>query len=153
MDYSLRLLSEKDLKEVLRVANASFTHPWSVQMFEDEMKREVSRSLGIFSGKVLLGYSVFWILPPECHIMNLAVDPLWRRKKIGKTLMRSVINMIMAAKASSAYLEVNEANIPAISLYESIGFKVVGRRKRYYEGEKDALLMTMELSELEKALP
>jgi ribosomal-protein-alanine N-acetyltransferase len=48
------------------------------------------------------------------------------------------------------FLEVEENNRPALSLYKRAGFTVVGRRERYYQepgGEQlNALLMRRDLS-------
>ena len=38
-------------------------------------------------------------------------------------------------------LEVRESNISAIALYLKMGFTEVGKRKRYYENNEDALMM------------
>ena len=39
-------------------------------------------------------------------------------------------------------LEVNEINEPAINLYKKAGFEIVGKRKKYYDGKNDAIIMT-----------
>ena len=44
-------------------------------------------------------------------------------------------------QARCVHLEVRPSNVPARSLYESLGFVTTGRRRRYY-GDEDALLMT-----------
>ena len=39
-------------------------------------------------------------------------------------------------------LEVRESNITAINLYESMGFKIYGKRKNYYaDNHEDAYIM------------
>ena len=44
-------------------------------------------------------------------------------------------------------LEVRESNAPAVALYEKRAYRVVGRRKHYYEKPtEDALLMTLTLT-------
>ena len=45
-------------------------------------------------------------------------------------------------------LEVRPSNREALPLYESLGFKVVGRRKGYYyDTGEDALVMELKLEE------
>ena len=50
----------------------------------------------------------------------------------------------MKAKTNSTLitLEVNEKNIPAISLYKKYGFETLGTRKKYYNNQFDAYIMT-----------
>lgn len=42
----------------------------------------------------------------------------------------------------SITLEVNESNLPAIELYKKLGFKTLGKRKKYYNNTHDAYIMT-----------
>ena len=51
--------------------------------------------------------------------------------------------------AEQAFLEVRVSNDPAIKLYESNGFRQVGRRKHYYPAgdvREDALVYRRELA-------
>ena len=57
--------------------------------------------------------------PPDIYIANLAVDKMFRGMGVGKALMHSVLN------SDSAYhLEVVQANVNAVKLYEKLGFKI-----------------------------
>jgi ribosomal-protein-alanine N-acetyltransferase len=143
MDLSLKVLTINDLSEILRIAKSSFSQPWSYNNFLGELERDVSMGLGIFTGKTLLAYAIFWVIKPEAHILNLAVDPLWRRKHIGKLLLNAVINFVKAKETKIIHLEVDETNTSALALYKSMGFFVAGRRKKYYEEERDAILMNL----------
>lgn len=59
---------------------------------------------------------------------------------IGSKLLEELIKK--AEEVSSLItLEVNEENKPAIHLYEKYGFKLLGKRKKYYKNN-DALIMT-----------
>ena len=41
------------------------------------------------------------------------------------------------------FLEVRQSNTPAISLYEKMGYKAIGTRKRFYEKPvEDAIVMS-----------
>ncbi len=44
------------------------------------------------------------------------------------------------------FLEVATDNAPALALYTAAGFVEVGRRRRYYAGGSDALVMRLVLS-------
>ena len=56
--------------------------------------------------------------------------------------MNSLIEGCKSQKCNSITLEVRESNLPALKLYEKLGFKVAGKRKKYYsDNGEDALIM------------
>lgn len=74
----------------------------------------------------------------EHEILNLAVAPAKRHIGIARTLLADALG-----KGHGAwFLEVRASNAPAIRLYESVGFKAVGRRQNYYYGpSEDCIVM------------
>jgi len=78
------------------------------------------------------------VAPGEREILNLAVDPQERRQGIAQALVACELQ-----RASSAwYLEVRCSNHSAFQLYESVGFKLAGRRPEYYdEPAEDGIVM------------
>jgi ribosomal-protein-alanine N-acetyltransferase len=64
----------------------------------------------------------------EHEILNMAVDPPARRRRVGRFLLEETL----ATRAGTWFLEVRESNFAAIRLYESIGFGRVGQREHYY---------------------
>ena len=71
-------------------------------------------------------------------VINIAVDKNYQGRGIGKILLQYVIDN---TEADKIMLEVKENNIPAIKLYEALGFKQIHVRPNYYEGNIDALIM------------
>lgn len=71
-------------------------------------------------------------------IINIAVDKDYQGKGIGKKLIQYVIDNTSAEKIM---LEVKANNDPAINLYNSMGFKQIHIRPKYYEGNIDAIIM------------
>jgi ribosomal-protein-alanine N-acetyltransferase len=76
--------------------------------------------------------------PDEAEILNLAVDPIWRRRGVGSALLAAVVERAQGA----IFLEVAESNSPAIALYRKQGWVDVGRRDGYYnQGTVNAVVM------------
>ena len=87
----------------------------------------------------------------ECEILTFGVLPPYRRVGAGAELLRSVCTEAEIRGAQRMFLEVADINRPARRLYESAGFKVVGRRPGYYAGadgknKSDALILARDLS-------
>ncbi|MDR2460308.1 MAG: ribosomal protein S18-alanine N-acetyltransferase [Deltaproteobacteria bacterium] len=143
---SIRKLTPEDLGAILMIEKASFDYPWSEKDFLGEFEMKISGNLGIFLDKKhLLGYTFYWLIEYECHILNLAVDHKWRRKEVATTLLKALFHKAQQKKAHIFFLEVRETNVPAINLYRRMGFTVVGRRESYYADGLDALVMNLDL--------
>ena len=78
-------------------------------------------------------------------MMNVAVDPVFRRNHLGEQLILSLVEKLREKESHSLTLEVRASNVPAIALYEKLGFAQVGRRPNYYRNPKeDALILRKE---------
>ena len=68
----------------------------------------------------------------------MAITPEYQNKGIGRLMMKEIIKISQERKANAMTLEVRPSNKGAMHLYESLGFKSVGRRRGYYEDGEDA---------------
>lgn len=75
------------------------------------------------------------------HLMNLAVDPAFRRQGIGSILLQRGLEYLQGLGAKTCELEVRVNNQGAIALYEKFGFVIKERIKNYYSNGDDAYLM------------
>lgn len=147
--YSIKIeyMKEGDINDVLRIEQASFSIPWSREMFLCELTDHPFSYLYVAkdrSGKVL-GYICYWLIFDEMNILNLAVDDELRRKGIGSDLIKFALRDGVSRGAGTVILEVRCSNEAAIRLYEKFGFRKAAVRKGYYDNPKeDALLMTLE---------
>jgi ribosomal-protein-alanine N-acetyltransferase len=73
----------------------------------------------------------------ERELLNLAVDPLHRRRGIG----RSLVKALLAEAPGAVFLEVRESNRRARDLYKSLGFQEVSLRKNYYDHPPEAAIV------------
>ena len=136
-----------DLDEVLGIERASFTMPWSRGAFLYEIQQNrVARCWVMREEGQVVGYLCLWEVADEVHITNVAVRPDARRQGIARGLLSSVLDNARARGFKIVVLEVRPSNHHALTLYESFGFRVVGRRHGYYyDTGEDALVMEIAL--------
>jgi len=140
-------MTRMDLEEVVKIEKASFPSPWPEEAFIYEMENGLSR-LFVARGKKgktpLVGYICFWIVVDECHILNIATHPEFRRKKVASLLLTHTFSQCKKCGVRRVFLEVRRGNIPARSLYMKFGFSIDHIRKDYYKDTReDALVMEL----------
>jgi len=137
----------EDLDEVLEIERASFSMPWSRGAFTYEIERNrVARCWVTREDDRVAGYLCLWEVADELHITNVAVHPAYRRRGIGRAMLAAVLEDAVRRSLSLVGLEVRPTNDEARALYESFGFRVVGRRRGYYyDTGEDALVMEADL--------
>ena len=82
----------------------------------------------------------------EADILTLAVAPEAQRRGLGRALLLAALDEAARRGAKSMFLEVSVTNEAASALYLSCGFTQVGRRRGYYAGGGDALVMRARLT-------
>ncbi|MGB9791461.1 MAG: ribosomal protein S18-alanine N-acetyltransferase [Thermacetogeniaceae bacterium] len=142
----VRFMEKEDIPEITAIENCSFPTPWSQQAFLNELKNKFAvYFVAVHEGK-LVGYAGMWLFSGEAHVTTIAVHPDFRRRGLGKMLMKTLIAYATERGADTMVLEVRPSNIPAINLYKSLGFRNIGWRKNYYiETREDALVMMCNL--------
>ncbi|QQS41956.1 MAG: GNAT family N-acetyltransferase [Acidobacteriota bacterium] len=79
----------------------------------------------------------------EAEILNLAVRKKFLRMGIGKSLVSSAVSELRKSGKGVLHLEVRSRNRSAVSFYERLGFRICGRRARFYATPPDdAILMS-----------
>lgn len=138
----IRLMCEKDLEQVTAIEKEIFLIPWSEKAFADSLASNNTLYLVAESENRIVGYCGMYISFEEGNITNVAVAPLFRRKKIARHMLEEILTRAKEKNVSDVILEVRETNVPAISLYEQLGFKEAGIRKNFYERPvENALIM------------
>jgi [ribosomal protein S18]-alanine N-acetyltransferase len=141
------LSSPSQIDDILAVEQASFTSPWTREMYLAELNNtDVSYFyLARMDEGDIVGFCSFWRVLDELHINNLAVLPAQRRSHIATELLLRVLADGAQLGARRATLEVRRSNEPARKLYEKFGFVVAGVRQLYYSNpQEDALVLWRE---------
>ncbi len=139
-----RRLELRDLNAIEEIERGSYKTPWSRSMFAGELAKPSSISLGAFDSDTgeLLGYLIISRYVDAWHVMNVAVAPGHRRRKIATLLLEELFELTSGEGHRGYTLEVRVSNDVAIRLYERAGFKPRGIRRGYYtDNREDALIM------------
>lgn len=107
--------------------------PWPAAAFTRALQARHNHYVAARVDGVLVGYGGIARLgrraPFEYEVHTIGVDPAYQGYGIGRQLLDTLLEF---ADGGVVYLEVRTDNVPAISLYESVGFQKMGVRKRYY---------------------
>ncbi len=140
--YDIEKMTEADIEAVAAIEQASFKDPWSIKSFQTELRQN---RLAIYyvarlEGEII-AYIGAWLIIDEAHITTLAVAEPYRSRGIATDLLKTLIAKARNEEIQCLTLEVRPSNTGARVFYEKQGFRILGRRKRYYRDE-DALIMT-----------
>ena len=141
------LTSPADVEAILAIEEASFTHPWTRDMYLAELENRGASHLYVArkaDGRIV-GFCACWHILDELHINNLAVTPAERRAGVAAALLTHVLAEGTKLGACRATLEVRQSNEAARQLYEKFGFSLAGVRPAYYTNPvEDALILWRE---------
>ena len=141
----IRPLGLSDLNSIDGIEQRAYNTPWSRSMFASELAKASSVCLGAFDHERLIGYVVNSRYVDAWHVMNVAVDPDYRRRGIATLLLERVFELTKDDQRRGYTLEVRVSNGDAIHLYEKLGFVRQGIRRGYYtDNREDALIMWRE---------
>ncbi|MEM3061346.1 MAG: ribosomal protein S18-alanine N-acetyltransferase [Candidatus Bathyarchaeia archaeon] len=145
---NVRLFKMEDLQKVYEIECESFLFPWQKFVFRYYHWRNPEGFFVATKNGEIVGYAITEIakhgLEKHGHLLNLAVKPSFRRKKVGTALMEAVFNYLAKESVEDLWLEVRISNLVARSFYSKLGFKENGKIWRYYLNE-DAIKMVKRL--------
>lgn len=143
----IRKMEVTDVDNVMKVEKATFTTPWTTDIFYQEiMDNQQAHYFVMELDKEIIGYAGTWIVMDDAQITNIAVMPDYRGHKLGEKLFRFTVQQAMAMGVARLSLEVRESNIIAQKMYRKFGLVPGGIRKNYYtDNQENALVMWVNL--------
>lgn len=142
--------SLRDAPRLSQLHRASFHRGWGADEFEQILIERNALAHRLRLGGATIGFIVSRTAADEAEILSVAVAPKHRGRGFSRDLLRTHLGHLAGHGLKTVFLEVEENNRPARALYERAGFRVVGRRDRYYKdssGEQlNAVVMRRDLS-------
>ncbi len=145
--------TDKDFDQLAQIHARSFSHEWDSSELaslssQNGVKIFLARRSDPFGSRNPVGFVTLRTVADEAEILTIAVDPRQRGRGVARKLMETARYRLYAERVKDLFLEVDAANAAAVSLYKSLGFKEVGKRKGYYaesDGDGTALVMRYDL--------
>ena len=89
----------------------------------------------------LVGFGIMDFGDERAHLVLLAVQPLQRRRGIGRSLVDWLLESARTAGMASVHLELRAGNEAGRRFYRALGFSETVLTPRYYEGREAAMRM------------
>jgi len=141
----ISLLTVQDLDRAFAIEQRSHAFPWSEKTFaSNQGERYLNYRLDV--GTEMAAFAITQVVLDEATLFNLAVDPAYQRRGLGRTLLQHLISELEQRGVLTLWLEVRASNHAAIALYQQLDFNEVSVRRNYYptaEGKEDAIIMAL----------
>lgn len=130
--------TERDIAALADIHDLSFKRPWSADemaalLAEHNTVRALVARKQVFLGpKRPVGFIIFRSAADEAEVLTIAVDPSHRGRGYGRLLLEEATRRLYRDRIAALFLEVEETNRSALSLYRALGFEKVGERAGYY---------------------
>lgn len=141
-------LSQSDLPAAFQIEKRAHAFPWSEHTFaSNQGERYLNYQLTVEG--IMAAFAITQVVLDEATLFNIAVDPDFQRRGLGKALLEHLIDELEKRGVLTLWLEVRASNVAAIALYESLGFNEATIRRNYYptaDGREDAIIMALPIS-------
>mgnify|MGYP000569193881 FL=1 len=143
-NFIIERMTRADVAQVEAIEQEIFSVPWSEKSFIDACETKENVYIVCKDNGKVLGYCGMWTVLGEGNITNMAVAKEYRRQGIAKLLMSEMERISIEENGVDVFfLEVRQSNENAKKLYEKMGYKPIGTRKRFYEKPvEDAIVMS-----------
>ncbi len=145
---TISTLSTADLTKAWHIEKRAHAFPWSEQTLATN-QGERYRNYQLSVDGEMAAFAITQVVLDEATLFNIAVDPAYQRRGLGRVLLEHVIDEVEKLGVVTLWLEVRASNVAAIALYESVGFNEATIRRNYYpttDGREDAIIMALPIS-------
>ena len=140
----IRRAELSDAIDIYNIELACFTHNYSLSTIQSDLESDRVMIFVCEENNKIVGYISIYYFLDEANLQKIAVLENYRRKGIASQLIKFAESELLSKNVGKFYLEVNEHNLIAISVYEKLGFEKISTRNNYY-GSDAAVILQKEL--------
>lgn len=122
------------VRSMTKLHSRSFFHGWSESDFSNYLLKPHANPIYVAcdAKQKLAGFMVLGLAKEEAELLSINVEAKWRNNGVARAILEAGLDDLATIGITSLFLEVDEANVSAIALYQRFGFDEVGRRQGYY---------------------
>lgn len=136
------------IEQIVEIEQQSFSSPWSAEDLRRIIRDADALCLGMSWRRKVIGYGMGYLEKTDFHLVNLAIDPLQRRRGWAGVLLQKILTCAREKGCRRCILEVRVTNQAAIRLYRRYGFEQAAVHYGYYrKPREDALVMCRGIEE------
>jgi ribosomal-protein-alanine N-acetyltransferase len=141
--FRIRTANLSDLTGISEVERVSFMQEAYPSLLLEKL---ISDHQSVFLVQVdslgkIVGYCVSKNAETSSHLISVAVLPPYRRTGIAARMITELLTILRKLSINEVRLEVRMDNVPAIRLYQRLGFTKESVVSGYYSDGSDALTM------------
>jgi tRNA threonylcarbamoyl adenosine modification protein YeaZ/ribosomal-protein-alanine acetyltransferase len=143
-----RLMSTLDLVVATAIEKQVYGKAaWSSAQFKEEFAKapKDAHYLAAEADGELIAYAGIFYVADVADVHTITVVEKYRRKGVGRELLKRLIDWARVKKADAIMLEMRLGNDAARPLYEQYGFVEISKRENYYGPGLTAVVMRKEL--------
>jgi ribosomal-protein-alanine N-acetyltransferase len=134
-----------DIDRIACIEQESFPDPWTPAIFAETLSYFPLTFFVAASNDTVIGFIAGGLEDTGeevyGHICNLAVDPAFRLRGVGRSLVQRLEHQFAVELASGVQLEVRVSNTAARQFYRHLGYRQALQIEHYYANGEDALVM------------
>lgn len=143
-----RYMTEADFPRVLRIERASFNCPWPESLFRHSLRERSTVAVVAYDDIEAMPFTVgyvFYKIGQFIEITNLAVAPVFRRQRVGSTMVTRLITKFVDRPGKQGIrVQVRETNLAAQMFLRSLGFRAISTFSNFYsDSDEDSYLMEL----------
>lgn len=119
---TIRCMTKKDMPDILRIEQLSFERPWTESDFVNTCQCRNVMPRVVEHDREIVGFILYEMNSRNYRIVNLAVDPKYRREGIGESMVRWLVGKL-SGKRTAVIAEPSERNLTAHLFFQSLGFR------------------------------
>lgn len=128
-----RWMIRRDMPEVMEIENSSFDCPWSEDDFTKCLRQRNSIGFVAELDSRIIGHMIYELHQRRLCVLNFAVHPDFRRRKVGTQLIEKLRGKLSANRRNRITLAIRETNLNGQLFFSELGFRATSVERDYYD--------------------